>query len=263
MAHPATKISSPPEARALVLLAAGQGSRLLSLTETTPKSMLDICGVTILELILNPLLEGRPREIVIVTGFESARLTEFVRATYPGHDVSTVLNERYMEDTNILSTQIGVEALRNPERGYFIIETDIIAPAHVWSDIVEQENNLGSFWVTRDRYNPELTGGIVQVDVAGQVKEIRYEPEYDESFEGWPKMLGILSVGPDQVAEDRRTRAVFAQRSFSQYYMQSWIGNAANLPCQAYDLGSEFAMSFNIQDTFEAAKQAFLAHNKS
>lgn len=258
MTHLPSKPSSASEPRALVLLAAGQGSRLRPLTDTTPKSMLDIGGKTILETILDPLLDGPRREIVIVTGFESQKLSDFVQATYPSYDIRAVLNERYAVDTNILSTQVGVDALRSPDRGYFIIETDIIAPAHVWSSIIEQEDCLGSFWVTRDRYNRDLTGGIVDVNGAGNVTCIRYEPKYDTRFEGWPKMLGVLSVGPNEVSEDRRARAALAAQSFSQYYMQPWIENASELPCDAFDLGSEFAMSFNTQDAFETAKQAFL-----
>ena len=263
MADFTTTPPHPSAPRALVLLAAGQGSRLRPLTETTPKSMLDIGGKTILETILDPLLEEKTREIVIVTGFEGDQLSAFIETAYPGKNIRTVRNARYAEDTNILSTQIGVEALRHPERGYFIIETDIIAPAHVWSGIVAQEDRLGSFWVTHDRYNPGLTGGIVNVDATGKVTDIRYEHDYNERFEGWPKMLGVLSVGPGEVAEDRRTRATLAARSFSQYYMQPWIENASRLPCQTYDLGRDFAMSFNTQDAFETAKQAFGAQNKS
>lgn len=245
--------------RAVVMLAAGQGSRLRPLTAECPKSLLKVGDQTILETILTPLLETGPREIVVVTGFQHAQMKTFLSDRYDGHDIQTVENARYLQDTNILSTHIGVTALKRPEAGYFIVETDIVAPPDVWKAIVEQEQHLGSFWVTRGVYGPKLTGGIVKTDAESGVADIRYEPTYDARFNGWPKMVGILSVGPDQVADDIDTRAELLEQSAQQYYMAPWIAYPQRLPCHAFDLEDQFAMSFNTRSDYERACRAFEA----
>lgn len=245
-----------------MLLAAGQGSRLWPLTEKRPKSLLEMGGKTVLETILDPLLDTGPREVVVVTGFEKGQMHDFVSEKYGARGVRTVENKLYLEDTNILSTQIGVSALKNPEKGYFIIETDIIAPPVVWKTIADQENHLGSFWVTRGVYGRNLTGGIVRINEEGSVIDIRYEPTHDPKFDGWAKMLGVLGVGPEQVAADVEARALLAAQSTSQYYMASWITHAARLPCHAYDLKDQFAMSFNTKNDYQAAYRAFVSVKK-
>lgn len=248
--------------RAVILLAAGQGSRLRPLTETCPKSLLKMGQKTVLETILDSVLETGPREIVVVTGFESEQMSEFVAARYRGKDVRTIENVDYLSDTNILSAQVGVSALSTPENGYFLIETDIITTPDVWKSIIAQEARLGSFWVTRGVYGADLTGGIVQVDGTGMVTDIRYEPLYDPRFDGWPKMLGVLSVGPDEVAADIETRLLVSEQSTFNYYMVPWITYSERLPCRIFDLKDHFAMSFNTMDDYQAAQIAFASQQR-
>ncbi len=254
-----------PEAhkpRAIVLLSAGQGARLRPLTEKCPKSLLHIGDTPILQTILDPLLETGPREIIIVTGFKSQKVETWISTTYPEMPIRMVENGRFREDTNILSAKIGVDALHRPENGYFIVETDIIATPDVWRSIVAQEIRLGSYWVTRGVYGPGLTGGIVNVNAASVVTDIRYEPRFDPSFVGWPKMLGVLSVGPEEVSVDIEARDELAARSVSQYYMAPWIAHASRLPCSAFDLKDRFAMSFNTQEAFEEAQKCYALLNR-
>jgi NDP-sugar pyrophosphorylase family protein len=245
--------------RALVLLAAGQGSRLRPLTERCPKSLLNAGDGTILETILDPLVQTAKREIIVVTGFEHEKMTQFVSTRYADHGVRTVYNPDYLSDTNILSTHVGVSALNSQEAGYFIIETDILAPPSVWTSIIAQEHRLGSFWVTRGVYGPDLTGGIVNIDAQGMVSGIRYEPVHDARFDGWRKMLGVLSVGPGEVSADIRTREASAAKSTAQYYMAPWIEHSSDLPCQTYDLEDRFSVSFNTPEDYKAACAAYLS----
>lgn len=249
--------------RAVILLSAGQGARLRPLTDKCPKSLLRIGDTTILQTILDPLLETGPREIIIVTGFESRQIEGWVARTYPEKTIRTVKNSRFREDTNILSVRIGVEALQNPEHGYFIVETDIIATPGVWRSIVAQETRRSSYWVTRGVYGPDLTGGIVNVDSESVVTDIRYEPEFNPRFAGWPKMLGVLSVGPGEVKADIEARDALAAQSISQYYMAPWIAHASRLPCSAFDLRDQFAMSFNTPEAFEEAQKCYASLDQS
>ena len=56
----------------VIILSAGQGSRLLPLTEDRPKCLLDVGGDTILGVQLKALKAGGARDVVIVTGFRTA-----------------------------------------------------------------------------------------------------------------------------------------------------------------------------------------------
>ena len=189
----------------VVLLAAGRGSRLAEFTERTHKSLLPIAGRPALQYLLDETMRCNPRDVVIVTGHRCDELDGFVRALYPRR-IRSVFNERYESDTNILSTYLGVEALANPEAGYLVVETDVVMEPAGWHCVFHGESTRKSEWATGGCYCSDLTGGAVKADPEGEVEAIVYAPKYDARFDGWAKLLGVLYVGVNEVAADRRLR---------------------------------------------------------
>lgn len=239
-----------------VLLAAGQGSRLAPLTDRTHKSLLPVCGKPVLQFIVDRLLSSGCQDIVCVTGYKQHEVEQFLQSAY-GNLVRTVHNERYAEDTNVLSTELGVSTLRRPNLGYLIVETDLIMDDAAWDRTLKIAPSEPSFWVTKGRYSPKLTGGALRATESLEVAEIIYAPNYNPRYEGWLKLLGILYVGPAQVGTDRRTRQRAIERSIKQYYMAPWVQNLRNLPCVARDLGKFFAQSYNDLSAYQRAARDY------
>lgn len=239
----------------IVFLAAGRGSRLSELTIDTHKSLLPVAGKPALQHILDVAVASNPRDIVVVTGYKNADIETFIRATY-GDAIRTVLNDRYASDTNILSTDVGVDALHHPEDGYQIVETDIVMQAAGWQRIFRGERSA-SEWSTRGTYGPDLTGGALKSDADGQVQGIVYAPHYDPQYHGWSKLLGTLYVGKNEVEADRRIRKQAISRTIAQYYMTPWVENLAALPCRELDLSAFFAASYNDVGAYRNATHTF------
>ncbi len=87
-----------------IILAAGQGSRLLPHTENLPKCLLDLAGRSMLAWQLLGLATAGVSEAVVVTGFRS----DLVEATLPGitprgMQVRTVFNPFYKVADNLAS----------------------------------------------------------------------------------------------------------------------------------------------------------------
>src|SRR5262249_15262027 len=156
-----------------------------------------------------------------------------------------VHNARFAEDTNILSTALGVDALRAPGAGYAIIETDVVIAPAGWSRVLEVARPERSFWVTAGRDGPDLTGGALRVGPEGNVEGLVYAPVFEERYRGYAKLLGIAYVGQNQVEADRRLRASAMARSIAQYYMTPWMTNLSVLACEARDLSDVFTGSYN------------------
>ncbi len=241
-----------------VLLAAGRGSRLATLTEHTHKSLLPIGGKASIQYLLDELIRCQVSDIVVVVGDKHASLEKFMAEHYPGQ-VTTVLNERYAADTNILSTELGVAGLRSPESGYLIVETDLVVAPGTWPSILDVGAAAESFWVTRGQYAPELTGGALRCNGEGSVTDLVYSPKFTPEYAGWQKLLGVLYVGPDQVVNDRRLRQAAISETIAQYYMMPWVHHLRELPCRARDLGKTYASSFNDLDTYRRIDQEFTA----
>lgn len=66
-----------------VILAAGRGTRLGGLTETTPKSMIEIGGVPVITRIIEPMAASGVRRLTIVTGHLAEAVERHVALTSP------------------------------------------------------------------------------------------------------------------------------------------------------------------------------------
>ncbi len=84
--------NTPPKA---IILAAGIGSRLGSLTQDCPKCLLEVNGVKILERMITTSLACGISEFVFVLGFMHERIEEFVQTRFPKIDAAFVLNKTF------------------------------------------------------------------------------------------------------------------------------------------------------------------------
>jgi choline kinase len=226
-----------------ILLAAGRGSRIAKLTANIPKSLLPIAGIPVLKHIIDNLMKIKNKEIVVVTGYRHLDVNSYLVNKY-GNKIKIVFNEAYEKDTNILSVDLGVDALLNPESGYIIIETDIILEPKGWNQLFKQLNK-SSAWVTFGLYSKILTGAAIHIDKNNSVLQIVYAPIYNKKYDGWVKLLGILIVGEKEVKRDRLLRKEAIRQKIDQYYMGPWVENLDQLPCKIIDLTSYYAGSFN------------------
>lgn len=90
----------------LVILAAGRGKRMLSLTESLPKPMLNVLGNNLIEHKLR-ILPKEINEVIIVTGYLGEKIREHFGENFKG------LKIRYVRQKELLGT---VMALREAEK---------------------------------------------------------------------------------------------------------------------------------------------------
>lgn len=229
------------------------------LTDGIPKSLLPVGENYVLDCLLQEILERSNGEVVVVTGYGADKVESHLRTRY-GSRVTIARNDRYAEDVNILSVDIGVGALAHPERGYVVVETDMLMDAPAWDQIFDGiDETPHSYWVCKGYYGPELTGGIVHVGDDGCIDTVEYQPKYDASFAGWPKLFGVLIVGPEQVEADKRWRATVLETGCNEYYLTSWARGVHELTARVLQLDPGVARTFNTVAEFEAAQSEYLA----
>lgn len=240
----------------VVLLSAGSGRRMGSLTSEKPKSLLAIGEKTVLDHMIEAILSRVNGEIVVVTGFQADTVEQHLESQY-GNKIITVRNPSYIDDVNIVSVEVGVSTLTLPNQGYFIIETDLLLCDEAWDKVFSINKEI-SYWICKGQYNKKCTGGIVNVDSAGYVQAVDYQPVYDPAYNGWAKMVGILYVSPNEVGADRKVRNSAILQSIQQYYLEPWAGNLVELPCRVLDLAESYAASFNTQMQFKQLSKDFI-----
>lgn len=103
-----------------ILMAAGLGSRMRPLTDTTAKPLVKVNGVALIETVIAALEKRGVGEICIVTGYKSE---QFEAIAARNGKVSLVYNPEYATKNNINS--VAVVADRMKEADCFICEADL------------------------------------------------------------------------------------------------------------------------------------------
>ncbi len=86
-----------------IILSAGQGKRLLPLTASVPKCLLDVAGRTILEWQLDTLHQAGVDDIVVVTGYGASKVDNLIAGHYADRGVRTLYNSQYSVSDNLVS----------------------------------------------------------------------------------------------------------------------------------------------------------------
>jgi L-glutamine-phosphate cytidylyltransferase len=107
-----------------IILSAGQGSRLLPLTESLPKCLIEFSGRTLLEWQVNMLAEAGIERIDVVTGFMTEAVeAELARLARPGLSLNARFNPFYKVADNLGSCWIVREAM---DQDFLILNGDTL-----------------------------------------------------------------------------------------------------------------------------------------
>ncbi len=87
----------------VIILSAGQGTRLLPLTAEIPKCLLEIQSKTLLEWQIGELQKCGIEQITVVTGYGSEKVAAFVKQSYNPQSIKTFYNPDYATTDNLVS----------------------------------------------------------------------------------------------------------------------------------------------------------------
>lgn len=135
-----------------VILAAGMGTRLGSLTRNTPKSLLDLGnGFTVLESQLAALNQAGIRDIVVVEGYLSEQIEAKVK-TLNGLNLTLVYNPFYKTTNNLVSLWM---ALPHLSGDFISINGDDVFHPDVISALMDSPGEVVMTTDRKDRYDED------------------------------------------------------------------------------------------------------------
>ncbi len=118
-----------------IILAAGMGKRLKELTKDSTKCMIQVNGITLIERMLNSLDSLNLSKIVIVVGYASDKLIEFIKTLDVKTQIVYVKNEVYNKTNNIYSLYLAREYLLKEDT--LLLESDLIFEKEVLDRIIK------------------------------------------------------------------------------------------------------------------------------
>ena len=106
-----------------LLLAAGTGNRLQPLTDSVPKCLLEINGVTILERLIDNLCDNGFKRLVIVVGYLDHCIRRFANEYGGDLAIEFVTNPLFQTTNNIYSLWLARHKIRE---SFLLVESDLV-----------------------------------------------------------------------------------------------------------------------------------------
>jgi len=152
-----TSSDRPSAVRRAVILAAGKGNRLQSLTADIPKCLVEVCGVPLLDRALHALASQGVGEAVIVIGYRGEAIRDHIGSCFAGVDI------RYLEAPNFETTN-NIRSLWDArdylDQDILLLEADIVFdPAAITALL--RESGSGAAVAP---YHHSLSGTVVRRD---------------------------------------------------------------------------------------------------
>ncbi len=179
--------------RTAVLLAAGRGTRMGDLTAATPKPLLPLQGMPILEHILRSMRDAGIERFVVVTGYLADRIEE-----YFGNGAGLDVRIDYRRQRDPSGTAAALRLTRD------IVESEPFALS--WGDILVEPETYARLTATyRERPVAGLVavndvddpwrGAAVYFDADRRIREIVEKPPRGTSNTRWNN-AGIFALDP-------------------------------------------------------------------
>ena len=149
-----------------ILMAAGLGSRMRPLTDTTAKPLVQVNGVPLIETVIAALRKRGVGEIYVVTGYKAE---QFKSLAVTDGDIHFVHNPEYATKNNINSVAVVADKMKDSD--CFICEADLfVANESVLCRDLSQSGYFGKMvegrsvdWV----FDTDETGRITRIGKGG------------------------------------------------------------------------------------------------
>ena len=120
-----------------IILAAGRGKRLGTLTDSVPKTLVKLNHLTILDRQIEILIKNKIKEIIIITGYKTQSIEKHIKKKYPKRNIKIVLNSKYLELDNLYSVWLSNNIINND---FILLNGDLIFDERLISLIVNYDS---------------------------------------------------------------------------------------------------------------------------
>lgn len=142
-----------------IILAAGMGSRLKTLTQGNTKAMIKVNGVTLIERMLRQLDKVNLSQIIIVVGYEGKKLIDYIGTLNIKTPIQYIDNPIYDKTNNIYSLSLAKDFLLQEDT--LLLESDLIFEDSILQDIIDDKRETLALV---DKYESWMDGTVATLD---------------------------------------------------------------------------------------------------
>lgn len=119
-----------------IILAAGQGTRLLPLTKETPKCLMELKGKTLIERCLDRLSVNGIKESIIVVGYHKDKIINLIGNSYNNLKIKYIENKIYNKTSCLYSLWLAKEEAKD---GFIVINSDTLFDENILKNLVKSK----------------------------------------------------------------------------------------------------------------------------
>ena len=209
----------------VIILAAGQGTRLRPITNNVPKCMITFLGKPLLERQKEALYACGVQNITVVAGYKNE--------TIPKDCFKVILNPDFAT-TNMVSTLFCAESQIDTSKDTLIMYGDCIYESSVIETLLKDTSkaaitidlNWRSYWAARIE-NPLEDAETLKLDDRGNITELGKKPNSYDDVQG--QFMGLIKIRADQWESISTTYhqlpkdQYFDGKDFNNMYMTSFL----------------------------------------
>ena len=156
-----------------IILAAGRGSRLGSLTDSNTKCMVEVCKIPLIERSIKSILDAGINKIIIVVGYKKEGLKKYIKEKFPNTNIKFIFNKDYYRTNNIYSLYIASEELAKDDT--ILLESDLIFDTDILKKLIsDTRKNLAVV----DRYKNWHDGTVVKLNAKQEIQSFIPKSEF-------------------------------------------------------------------------------------
>lgn len=155
-----------------VIMAGGKGSRLKPVTENTPKSLLGIGGIPILEVIIKQLQNNDTTEVILAVN----HLKQKIQSYFKNGDKLGV-KIVYSSEDKPLGTAAPLKRISNLENDFLVINGDILTNLSYRDLFRYHLKNRAILTVSSFEISYEIDYGILKTSNSNEIIEYIEKPE--------------------------------------------------------------------------------------
>ncbi len=160
-----------------LILAAGYGKRLRPITDSIPKSMVEVNGIPLLVNALNILASLKIDEIGIVVGHMAGYIKEKIGSSWQGVPVVFFDNPRYLETNNVASLACAASYC---DDDMLLMECDLFYRKKMIENLLAGEGDCS---ILVSPYDPDVMDGTAIIAQGNKVNELVLGKWQTEDFD--------------------------------------------------------------------------------
>ena len=194
-----------------VILAAGKGSRISSISNNIPKSLLPFHGTTILGHSLNLLSKNNVSEIIVVTGYKNLMIEQYVKDNWSGK-VNFAFNSSY-ETTNVLySFSLSLKFINNED--ILFLHADTVFENKILKELIDISHKKKTI-LPIDRHNCGEEEMKVKV-IKNKLVEIN--KTMDPSM-AYGEFIGLAKISSNHIPLiEKEIKGIFKKNKFQAFF---------------------------------------------